>query len=49
MFEQKKERERELGSEEWRKRWVVRKWEGRGDRECTEEFFCIDSNRHHKH
>ena len=41
--------ERELGSEEWRKRWLVRKWEGRGDRECTEEFFCIDSNRHHKH
>ena len=41
--------ERELGSEEWRKRWLVRKWEGRGDRECTEEFFCIDSNRKHKH
>ena len=45
----RRKKERELGSEEWRKRWVVRKWEGRGDRECTEECFCIDSNRHHKH
>ena len=49
LNKRKREKERELGSEEWRKRWLVRKWEGRGDRECTEEFFCIGSNHHRKH